>query len=354
VLVCDLVAVGCLLTGLAGLVFRARGAEAVVTVTVNGRQVTLSDRHPSVARVLKAAGVVAHDGDLFAAVSHRRLVGQGQPAQIRIDGHSHGRLSPVRSGDDIVVSPGADLPEPIESQRVEVPAPGLPEVESHVWQPGKPGIDDVEVGQRSGEVVSRRRLVDPEPASPVPGKVVALSFDDGPDPRWTPMVLQILHDEGVKAMFCIPSYAGEKFPNLVKAEFDDGHTMCDHTRHHVEHLDKKPHAEIVDEVEGGAAFLRSVTGQDPLFYRAPGGNLSPEVIDVAHHRGLRVVGWAVDSGDYRRPPAPVLLGRILAQVQPGAIILLHDGGGDRSHTVAIVKPLIDALRAQGYTFVAPR
>jgi peptidoglycan/xylan/chitin deacetylase (PgdA/CDA1 family) len=85
-------------------------------------------------------------------------------------------------------------------------------------------------------------------------------------------------------------------------------------------------------------------------YRPPANALSPFIIQVAHARHLRVLSYSVDPSDYRRPAAAVLLPRILARVRPGSIIVLHDGGGDRSQTVAVLKPLIDNLKAQGYRF----
>jgi peptidoglycan-N-acetylglucosamine deacetylase len=188
---------------------------------------------------------------------------------------------------------------------------------------------------------------------PVQGKTVALTFDDGPQPTYTPEVLQILQDEGVKATFCVVGYAIGWDPNLLKAEANAGDVICDHTAHHVLHLDRAKHDQVAQEINEGADDIRNVLGADPRFFRPPGGALSPDIIATAHARGMRVLGWDDDPRDYRRLSANQLLARILGQVRPGALILLHDGGGNRATTVAILRPLIDRLKADGWTFVVP-
>ena len=181
-------------------------------------------------------------------------------------------------------------------------------------------------------------------------RMVAMTFDDGPDPRWTPAILQILKEENVKATFCTIGYLAQRHADLVKAEFDAGHSLCDHSMHHMLNLPSRPHPQIVDEVLQAADAIRNITGQNPLFYRPPGGNLNQDIIDTAHQRSLRVLKWSVDPKDYTKPPAPAILARITAKVGPGAVILLHDGGGDRSQTVAMLKQLIEELKHRGFTF----
>jgi peptidoglycan/xylan/chitin deacetylase (PgdA/CDA1 family) len=247
------------------------------------------------------------------------------------------------------VKSGADATEKVVARRVQVAGPGLPPVEDRIWVAGG-GSDEAQVGEDSGEIVSRSTVTPGTPAHAETGMVVALSFDDGPDPRWTPTILQILKDENVKATFCTIGYLAQRHADLVKAEFDAGHTMCDHSMHHMLNLPSRPHPQIVDEVLQAADAIHTLTGQNPLFYRPPGGNLNQDIIDTAHSRGLRVLKWSVDPKDYTKPPAPAILARITAKVGPGAVILLHDGGGDRSQTVAMLKQLIDELKHRGFTF----
>ncbi len=346
-------AAGAVVLLLVGSALPTPAATGGMWVRVNGRVVSLAESHPTVADVERASGVDPGHGDLYTALTHHRMAGAGPPGRIFVDGRPATASTRVANGAAISMTKGPDTVEPVELRQVAVAPAGLPQVETHVWHAGRAGLDDVRVGQRSGEIVARTPVRPAEPAVEDTAKVVALSFDDGPDPEFTNAILQILAEEKIKATFCIPSYQGAKHPDVVRAEFEQGHTVCDHTVHHVEHLDQRPHDVIVREIGEAADFLHSVTGQSPKFYRAPGGNLSPEVIQAAHDRGLRVLGWAVDSGDYRRPAPQVLVERILSQVTPGAVILMHDGGGNRSSTVAALKPLIEQLKAQGYGFTTP-
>jgi peptidoglycan/xylan/chitin deacetylase (PgdA/CDA1 family) len=303
-----------------------------------------------VASALAAARLRPRDGVLLSVVTHRVIDAHAAPAQLFLDDAPAQPGQRVRAGDRIVVKEGADATEKVVTRRVEGLGPGLPPVEDRIWiSPG--GIEEAEVGEHSGEIVSRSGAVAAaEPAHAETGMVVALSFDDGPDPRWTPEVLQILKDENVKATFCTIGYLAQRHPELVKAEFDAGHLICDHSMHHILTLPSRPHPQIIDEVDQAADVIRSITGENPLFYRPPGGNLNPDIINTAHQRGLRVLKWGVDPKDYTKPPAPVILARIEAKVGPGAVILMHDGGGDRSQTVAMLKQLIDDLKKRGFTF----
>jgi peptidoglycan/xylan/chitin deacetylase (PgdA/CDA1 family) len=336
---------------LAGGAWLLFGGSRSIKLTVDGRSVTLGRHGHTVKGALRAARLAPRDGVLYSAGSHRRIDPHAAPALVFVDGHLARMGSRVGAGDHVRLLNGPDAVEPVDHRRVEVPAAGLPDVENRIWISKNPGFDEVDQGRRSGEIVGRRTVAPAGQAIPETGKVVALTFDDGPNPQWTPQVLQILHDEGIKATFCLVGYLAQRYPDLVKAEVAAGHTLCDHSMNHVLHLDTKPHTEVVDQVNRGADVIRSIIGADPLFYRPPGGFLSPDVINTARQRGLRVLKWSVDPSDYTKPPAPAILARVLAKVGPGAVVLLHDGGGDRSHTVAILKQLIDALKAKGFSFV---
>jgi peptidoglycan/xylan/chitin deacetylase (PgdA/CDA1 family) len=333
--------------------FTARPAHSATSIVVDGRPVALRASVPTVGAALRAAHRTPRDGALLS-VGGRVLDAHAFPATVAVGGRPATDSTRLAVGEAVVVVDGTDAVEPVQRLRVPVPPPPLPDVEKSLWHPGRPGAVVGPVGVRSGEVVGpRQQVADPVPPAPETGKVVALTFDDGPNPVWTPQVLKILADEQVKATFCTVGYAIGWDPALAKAEVDQGHMPCDHTAHHVLKLASKHHDQIVQEVNEGADDVKRAIGAEPAFYRAPGGSLSPEVVDVAHQRGLRVLGWTVDPNDYRRPPPPVLLARILTAVQPGSVILLHDGGGDRSATVAILRPLIDTLKARGYTFTTP-
>jgi peptidoglycan/xylan/chitin deacetylase (PgdA/CDA1 family) len=324
---------------------------AMVTVAhVQGIDVTVVGDAPVVEDALRAAGIEPRDGVLVAAASGRVIDAHANPATIRLDGEpvdAHVRLRP---GAEVRVENGASAVEPVDVRTQAALPTGLPDVESSVWQPGTPGLDEITTGRRSGEVVTRRTLVPPGHAVPNPGRVVALTFDDGPSPDWTPQVLDVLRRFNIKATFCTVGYNQIRHPELVRQVVAEGHTLCNHTAHHPM-LDRVPPEQVTAEITDNAADLRAITGQDVQFFRAPGGRLTPHVIDVAHRTGERVLGWNVDPRDFERPPPDVLRDRILTAVKPGAVVILHDGGGVRANTVAILPELLLRLMAAGYSMV---
>jgi peptidoglycan/xylan/chitin deacetylase (PgdA/CDA1 family) len=311
----------------------------------------------TVAAVLRATGVRTERARLVSAVSHKVLRADNGPPTLLVDGLPAGMDSAVGADAAVVAVDGPVDVEPVAVRTVPVafagPGPGLPEVENTLWYPGLAGADEETVGAVSGEVVGRRRVREPVGPRRELAPVVALTFDDGPDPRWTPQVLQILREEGVKATFCVVGYVALRFPELVKGVQGEGHVLCDHTMHHVEHLDQAPHPQVEQEVVDGLRAVQSIVGSPPSLYRAPGGFLGPDVIGVARGNGLRVLGWAIDPHDYERPPLDVLIGRVMGALRPGAVILLHDGGGDRSTTVAALRPVIQQVKAMGWSFATP-
>jgi peptidoglycan/xylan/chitin deacetylase (PgdA/CDA1 family) len=251
-------------------------------------------------------------------------------------------------------SPGRPPPgttttvEPLVPRAILLGGTGLPDVERTVWHAGVPAVADVLVGAVSGQVKNDMGVDPGIAAAPYRDKVVELSFDDGPDPRWTPQILAILQREGIHATFSLIGYQVLRYGAIARQELALGETICDHTAHHNERLDRAPHDVVAMEIDLGADIIERATGQHPVCYRPPGGALSPDVVATAHARGMRVLDFSVDPSDYRRPPAAVIVGRVLAAVRPGSVILLHDGGGDRSQTVAALPRLIDALKAEGY------
>ncbi|MFB7287160.1 polysaccharide deacetylase family protein [Actinacidiphila glaucinigra] len=190
-----------------------------------------------------------------------------------------------------------------------------------------------------------------------PGRSVALTFDDGPDPVWTPKVLEVLARHHAKATFCEIGPNARAHPDLVRRIAAAGHRLCDHSVHHDEAQSGKSQEynrhEILDardEISRAAA-----SADAPLwYYRAPGGDFSPAIRAIAADHGLRPLGWTVDSDDWRRPGADAILATVNRELKPGAIVLMHDGGGDRSQTVQALETLLDRLDAAGYTYTFPQ
>lgn len=320
---------------------------------VDDERVAIKSKTFTVGDALDAADVELEPGPVFSAGTHSLLGNDGPMPQLMLNGHFAKLDTLVYSGDQVKVVPVPETIEPVALKEKPVEIGGLPDIEQTLFHPGRSAIAEQRVGERSGEVVSERIVQPAVPAEPVTEKVVALTFDDGPDPAWTPQVLEILEAEGVHAMFCMVGYLAERHPELAREVLTKGHMLCNHTQNHDATLDRAPKSKVESEVFGGADSLKEVTGVEAAFYRPPAGRLSPTVIDVVHDRSQRVLHWSLDTSDYLRPDAGVLVERVKTNAAPGAVVLLHDGGGDRSQTVAALRPMIQGLKAMGYGFKTP-
>jgi len=194
--------------------------------------------------------------------------------------------------------------------------------------------------------------LDSAPGSPyAPGqRVVALTFDDGPDPRYTPEVLQVLAADHAPASFEIVGEHGALYPGLLRQEVAEGMVLVDHTWTHAD-LSVLPAAAWVGEVDQTDALLQSISGHPVRCLRPPQGRADAAVLGLLAARGLAELSWDVDPSDYLRPPAGQLAARVLAALHPGAVVVLHDGGGDRSQTVAALPAIVAGIRAAGYRIV---
>ncbi|HVB92931.1 MAG TPA: polysaccharide deacetylase family protein [Acidimicrobiales bacterium] len=185
---------------------------------------------------------------------------------------------------------------------------------------------------------------------PVGDKVAALTFDDGPDPVYTPEMLQVLTRYHVPGTFQIVGYEGAEYPALLQQEAADGMTLTNHTWDHASLTSLSP-AGWVAEVDRDTKLIQSVTGQQVKCVRPPYGYTNASVLAQLAQRGLGELYWDVDPSDYLRPGAGVITSRVLSALHPGAIIAMHDGGGDRSQTVAALPGIISGIQAAGYTLV---
>lgn len=184
------------------------------------------------------------------------------------------------------------------------------------------------------------------PSSRVPHRgTVYLTFDDGPDPRWTPQVLDILRRHGIKAVFFEVGSSVAAHPDLVRRVRREGHLIGNHTWSHASLTALRGRA-IRSQLDRTERAL----GERPRCVRPPYGAHDARVDKVIRSRGQRVMLWSVDPQDWARPGVDRIVRRVLRQVEPGARILMHDGGGDRSQTVAALERVIVRLQARGYRF----
>ena len=174
-------------------------------------------------------------------------------------------------------------------------------------------------------------------------KIVALTFDDGPDPIDTPDVLNILKEKNVRATFFVLGKAAQENPDLLKQLVMEGHEIGNHSFTH-----DYQQRSLIKEIDQTDQTVFAATGTHTYFYRPPGGFLSKYQLDTIKKNGQMVALWSVDSKDWRNPGIKQIVDNVMKNIFPGAIILMHDGGYQRGQTVKALGPIIDALRQSGY------
>ena len=196
-------------------------------------------------------------------------------------------------------------------------------------------------------------------------KKLAVTFDDGPDPTWTPKILDILKEKNVPATFFVIGLSANKWPQFLRREYAEGHDIGNHTYTHPDWEDPRlSPTQIRWELNLTERLIESVVGAKPLMFRPPYGiDHQPEFAEEVSHlptaqeMGYIIIGQKVDPHDWSQLspgvplPAATIVENALREAPEGNILLLHDGGGDRSQTVLALPQLIDSLRAEGYEFV---
>ena len=181
---------------------------------------------------------------------------------------------------------------------------------------------------------------------------IALTMDDGPSGQYTPQVLEIFAQYGIKATFNMVGSLVGKNLSLVREVSAAGHTITNHTWDHAD-LSHLSVAQVLDEIDRCNEALADAN-QNPTIFRAPYGNWSKAVFAACAQRNLRPVGWSVDPRDWdvEHVSTQQIVQSVMKHTHAHDIILEHDGGGDRSHTVAALKQFIPALLDKGFHFVA--
>ncbi|WP_432047159.1 polysaccharide deacetylase family protein [Streptomyces asiaticus] len=179
---------------------------------------------------------------------------------------------------------------------------------------------------------------------------VALTFDDGPCPPYTDRILDILRSYRVTATFFCVGLNAAGYPTTVRRIAEEGHTLGNHTWSHP-FLPELGMDELTFQVEATASAIFRATGSRPRLVRPPYGAGRPEVLDWLAAQDLDCVLWNNDSHDWAAPGVAAITERVVRQVHDGSVVLLHDGGGDRSQTVAALPGIIERFLADEYAFV---
>lgn len=326
---------------------RLRHAAHGTTVHIEGRSVHVGES-ATLAGVAAAYGLRAPAGNLLdvnGAVLRRGVVA----GRLLLDGHAAPAGTRLQRGDRITLAKGRDRTERVAQTVVRVSggAPGNPQFTvTHV-----PGEQIVVRGAISYELVSARFRPTGQAQKE---RAVALTFDDGPSPQYTPQILSTLRRLHVHATFFVVGYLAETYPDLVRREARLGMTVGNHSYNHPEvpPFDQLPDRLMTDEISLDDDVLERL-GVHPALFRPPGGRTSTRVVRTAAGLGQRVVLWSVDPTDWKPGTTKQqLVHRVLSAVQPGSIVILHDGGGDRSATAAALPAVVRGIRKRGLTIVA--
>jgi len=194
-------------------------------------------------------------------------------------------------------------------------------------------------------------------SEPSPDKLVALTFDDGPSPVWTPKILDELKKAGVKATFFMLGDHVEKYPEIAKRVAQEGHEIENHSYdHHVLFYYKME--ELEKEIKDTEKIIQDVAGQTTRYFRPPKAWLTDQEKKKIKEMGYEIILWSLNSKDWVTFDDKYIIKYILRNIRPGDIILFHDSGGvfsieggDRKETVKTIPRLVEKLKERGYKFV---
>jgi len=301
-----------------------------------------SDKEPGLSRaamtrrVLLAAGGLVLLGELVA--------GEGSGAAPR---QSHGPRA---------MREEASLPHASASPNAR-PAVSRQQAEPDNAAAGQPARAWHEPASDGQPAVPRERRPPPANGQPVytiddGPKVVALTIDDGPSPTYTPQILRLLASYGITATFSMIGRNVAAYPSLAREVSAAGHMVVNHTWSHL-NLPLLAPVALADQMTQASEVIQQATGYKPAMFRAPYGAWSPAVLAQCRQMGLTPLDWSVDPRDWARPGVSAIVANIMRNTRTGSIILEHDGGGNRSQTVAALTYVLPRLLDQGFRFGTP-
>ncbi|WCR27206.1 polysaccharide deacetylase family protein [Paenibacillus thiaminolyticus] len=188
---------------------------------------------------------------------------------------------------------------------------------------------------------------------PSAGKRIALTFDDGPDPKNTPAILELLKQHDAKATFFLVGWRVKDNPELVKRTVREGHEVGNHSYYHKYFRRGISAAEIKEDMMKAHRIIKEVTGTAPHLYRPPGGYYNQQLVDVARANDYRIVMWSwhQDTKDWSSPGVQRIVNKVLNSARNGDIVLLHDFAEGRAQTVEALKTILPELKKRGYSLV---
>lgn len=216
-----------------------------------------------------------------------------------------------------------------------IPPAGRPTAEP--WEPDPVEVPEAETGDA------------PEPEPDTAGKVIHLTFDDGPWPGHTRRTLDLLDDHGAKATFFQVGEEAAERPELTRAVVARGHTVGNHSWSHRD-LRRLSRRAVGRQLDRTSAVLARLTDRPITCMRPPYGAKNARVTSVIRSKKLAMKLWDIDPRDWKRPGAAAIATRVVSKARPGAVVLMHDGGGNRSQSVRALERILRSLAEKGFRF----
>ncbi|MFM9442729.1 polysaccharide deacetylase family protein [Streptomyces acidiscabies] len=185
------------------------------------------------------------------------------------------------------------------------------------------------------------------------GNTMVLTFDDGPDPRYTPAILDTLGEYGVRAMFFVCGEMAVDNQELLARMADEGHVVGNHTWSHPL-LTKLRRSRIRSEMERTSEVIEDAYGEKPRWFRAPYGAWNRAAFQIGADLGMEPLAWTVDTLDWTTPGTGTIVSRVAGGAAPGVVVLSHDAGGDRTQSVRALRRYLPRLLDSGYHITVPR
>ena len=338
------------------------------TVSVNVNDSLLEVKiNATLEDIVEAKGLEPVPGDLVSVGGNVLEEGEGAPFSATVGGKELDAddidAFRAQGNENITIGDGADLTEPSHEEERKT-QPKMEPYErigavTYVAQWPKAGKGIYVVGEKSGEVVLKKEVepvqnlviesVNPQPEDG--SKVIALTFDDGPNATYTQKYLDILDKYGIKATFFCLGPAAEANPDLVAAIKAQGSQVASHTKTHGDPLSTLDPETLRSEITDAFASIEGAGGGATTVIRPPYGDFNNQTWLDSNGTLSASVIWNLDSEDWTRPGVDAIVSNCTNGAYSGAIILMHDGGGDRSEDVEALPKIIEKLQAQGYEFV---
>lgn len=329
-------------------------------VEVEGRAVW-AGRWTSVEGAIARSGVQLPRGDLLDVRGGVIQPGGGEPPTPTCSGLPVAYGAKAYSHRQLTLQRGADKREPVHEEAVLTNPPRGAEW-THDWRPayvasaaGIAGLTRWEIGSLSG----LRVVIDRVRATPIRGsrearaflpKRMALTFDDGPNGETTRRYLSVLAQNGAHATFFLLGDCISHEEDIVRREVAGGNEIGNHSWGHPL-LTRKSVAEVLANIDRAESIISATAGKRCRWFRPPYGATTSAQRKAILDAGYNIALWSVDTEDWRKPGADTIYQRIMSGAGPGAIVLCHDGGGDRSQTLAAISRAVPDLIAQGYQLV---